>query len=111
MWKKIIYHLKETDRQSLEGFFLNPDGTLNFIKMCNWVDEQIEAGVDKPFDSLSDPNRHDKRAEKRVNNPVTEGKGSGKKQKKISLSHPHLRTFNTLREQLKDGNVKEVTED
>jgi hypothetical protein len=110
MWKKIIYHLKDTDRQSLEGFFLNSDGTLNFIKMCNWVDEQIEAGVDKPFDLLLDPNRHDRRTEKRANNPVTEGKGAGKKQKRVSLSHPSLSTFNKLKEQLKDTSTKETSE-
>ncbi len=104
MWKKIISHLKDTDRQSLEGFFLNDDATLNFVKLCNWVDEQIAADEEKPFDLLSDPNRHDRRAEKRAKNPVKSGKGANKPQKIVSLSHPHLETFNALRKQLKENN-------
>ncbi len=52
---QIITHLKQTDKQSLEGFFLNSDGTLNFLKMVEWVDEQIAEGNEKPFDLLSDP--------------------------------------------------------
>lgn len=112
MWKKIITHLKDTDRQSLEGFFLNDDGTLNFIKLCTWVDEQIANGVTMPFDLLTDPNRHDKRAEKRAKNAQKVGKGNGtgkgKKQKVVSLSHPNLETFNALREQLKESNLSEV---
>ncbi len=99
---QIITHLKQTDKQSLEGFFLNSDGTLNFLKMVEWVDEQIAEGNEKPFDLLSDPHGHDRRAEKRAKNPVENGKGSGRKQKIVSLSHPHLSTFNALREQLKD---------
>lgn len=112
MWEKIISHLKNTDRQSLEGFFLNDDGTLDFIKLCNWVDEQIAEGIDKPFDLLSDPNRHDRRAEKRAKQAQKIGKGNGtgkgKKQKIVSLSHPHLETFNALRNQLKDSNLTEI---
>ncbi|MEC4811900.1 MAG: hypothetical protein SAK29_01250 [Scytonema sp. PMC 1069.18] len=112
MWKKIISHLKDTDRQSLEGFFLNDDGTLDFIKLCNWVDEQIAEGVDKPFDLLTDPNRNDRRAEKRAKQADKVGKqrGGGKKKKRkvISLSHPQLETFNALRSQLKDSDLAEV---
>lgn len=108
MWKKIISHLKDTDRQSLEGFFLNDDGTLDFIKLCNWVDEQIAEGIEKPFDLLSDSNRNDKRAEKRTKNPVECGKGKGKKQKVVSLSHPHLNTFNALRNQLKESDLNKI---
>jgi hypothetical protein len=111
MWKKIISHLKDTDRQSLEGFFLNDDGTLNFIKLCNWVEEQIAEGIDKPFDLLSDPNRHDRRAEKRIKESEKSGKkpggGKEKKRKVVSLSHPSLDTFNALRERLKDTNLSE----
>jgi hypothetical protein len=109
MWKKIISHLKDTDRQSLEGFFLNDDGTLNFIKLCNWVEEQISEGVDKPFDLLTDPNRNDRRTEKRTKKAEKSGKKPGggreKKRKVVSLSHPHLETFNALRERLKDADL------
>lgn len=115
MWKKIITHLKDTDRQSLEGFFLNDDGTLNFIKLCTWVDEQIANSVTMPFDLLTDPNRHDKRAEKRAKNAQKENKKPGggreKKRKVVSLSHPNLDTFNALRKRLKDTNLSEVSTD
>ena len=95
-WKKIITHLKETDKQSLEGYFLNDDGTLDFVRMCNWVDEKIAEGVDKPFDLLYDTNRHDRRTEQRAKNPK-----QGKQQPKImSLSHPHIDIFNKLKEQI-----------
>ncbi|NJM22996.1 MAG: hypothetical protein HC907_32070 [Richelia sp. SM1_7_0] len=105
MWKKIISHLKDTDRQSLEGFFLNSDGTLDFIKLSNWVDKQISNGVDKPFDLLSDPNRNDSRTAKRAKTP----KKGKEKPKMISLSHPNLETFNALRKQLKESNLSEVS--
>ena len=115
MWKKIITHLKDTDRQSLEGFFLNDDGTLNFIKLCTWVDEQIAEGINKPFDLLSDPNRNDRRAEKRTKQAEKDGKkpggGKDKKRKIVSLSHPNLKTFNALRERLKDTNLEVSTDD
>ena len=111
MWKKIITHLKETDRQSLEGYFLNDDGTLNYIKLSNWVDEQIAAGENKPFDLLCDPNNNDSRAEKRAKlaekNNKKPGGGKDKKRKMVSLSHPHLNTFNALREQLKESILPE----
>lgn len=109
MWKGIISRIKDSDRQSLEGFFLNSDNTLDFIKMCNWVDEQIAEGVDKPFDLLSDSNRNDRRAEKRAKQAQKQtkkpGGGREKKRKVVSLSHPYLNTFNTLREQLKDNHL------
>jgi len=99
MWKKIINHLKDTDKQSLEGFFLNNDGSLNFIELCQWVDEKISEGVTTPFEEL-DKHRNKSRSEKRSENQVIEGKGSGKKKKIIALSHPNLETFKMLKERL-----------
>ena len=85
MWKKIITHLKENDKQSLD-----------FVKLCNWVDAKIAEGVDKPFDLLCDNNRYDRRTEQRTKNPKT-----GKQQPKMmSLSHPHLEIFNKLKAQI-----------
>jgi len=75
------------------------------------VDEKIAEGVDKPFDLLSDPNNNDRRAEKRAKNPVESGRGKNKKQKIVSLSHPHLKTLNILKEQLNDGSLTETTEE
>lgn len=98
-WKKIIEHLKDTDKQSLEGFFLNSDGTLNFINLALWVDEKINDGIDKPFDKL-DKHRNKSRTSKRTENPVTDGKGKGKKQKNVSLSHPNLESFKAVKEKL-----------
>ncbi len=104
-WKGIITHLKDTERQSLEGYFLNDDGSLDFIRLCNWVDDQIAQGNDKPFDLLTDKNDNDKRAEKRAKNAEKVGRGNGtgkgKKPKMITISHPSLETFEKLKEQLK----------
>ncbi|MDF5717181.1 MAG: hypothetical protein PUP93_25765 [Rhizonema sp. NSF051] len=115
MWREIISRLKDTDRQSLEGFFLNDNETLDFIKLCNWVDEKIAGGVDKPFDLLSDPNDNDRRAEKRAKEAKNTGKKPGggrqKKRKVVSLSHPHLKTFNALRKQINDTDLDTVAND
>jgi hypothetical protein len=104
MWFGIINKLKEQDKQSLESFFLNDDGTLNFKLMSEKVDEMIADGITKPFDEL-DRHRHRQRTEKRFDNPVQEGKGSGKKQKPLSLSHPSLPTFNKLKETLNEAGI------
>lgn len=99
VWKKIITHLKDVDKQSLEGFFLNDDGSINFVNLVNWVDEKISQGVNMPFDEL-DKHRHKSRSLKRSENPITDGKGSGKKAKNISLSHPNLEIYKALKEEL-----------
>ncbi|MBW4449215.1 MAG: hypothetical protein KME38_20730 [Spirirestis rafaelensis WJT71-NPBG6] len=104
MWFGIINKLKEQDKQSLESFFLNDDGTLNFKLMSEKVDEMIADDVTKPFDEL-DRHRHRQRTEKRSKNPVENGKGSGKKAKPISLSHPALVTFDKLKETLNEGGI------
>lgn len=109
-WKGIITSLNDKERQSIEGYFLNNDGTLNFVKMCNWVDEKIAEEVDKPFDILYDKNRHDRRTEKRSKQTLKERKYRGKGQKVVSLSHPYLDVFNGLREKLQDKTLGEVNE-
>ena len=109
-WKGIINSLNEKERQSIEGYFLKNDGTLNFVKMCNWVDEQIAEGVDKPFDLLCDKNRNDRRSEKRTKTSKNKGKGANQKQKVVSLSHPYLEVFNGLREKLQEKALGELNE-
>ncbi len=95
-WYSAVSKLKKTDKQSIESYFLNDDGTLNFQLMCEKVDEMIANDVINPFDEL-DRNRHRQRAEKRAKNPVV-GK---EKPKNISLSHPSLATYHKLQETLK----------
>ena len=107
-WKGIITSLNEKERQSIEGYFLNNDGTLNFVKMCNWVDEKIAEGIDKPFDILYDKNRNDRRSEKRTKTGRNKGQGGNQKQKVVSLSHPYLNVFNGLREKLQDKTLGEI---
>ncbi len=107
-WKGIITSLNEKERQSIEGYFLNNDGTLNFVKMCNWVDEQIAEDIERPFDLLYDKNRHDRRTEKRTKQTLKERKYRGKGQKVVSLSHPYLDVFNGLREKLQDKALGEI---
>jgi hypothetical protein len=105
MWFGIISKLKGGDKQSLEGYFLNDDGTLNFITMAEKIDEMIADGVTKPFDEL-DPHRHRQRSEKRSEKPAN-NKGASKKRKKISLSHPSLPAYETLKNALNESGIPE----
>ena len=103
MWFGIVSKLKEQDKQSLEGYFLNDDGTLNFVTMAEKIDEMIANGVITPFDEL-DPHRHRQRSENRSENPSNK-KGASKKRKKISLSHPSLGAYEVLREALNESGM------
>jgi hypothetical protein len=102
-WFGIITKLKDQDKQSLEGYFLNDDGTLNFVEMAEKVDEMIADGVTAPFDEL-DPHRHRQRSEKRSKNPSNK-KGANKKRKKVSLSHPSLPAYEALKEVLNESGM------
>lgn len=57
VWSRAITRHKDKYKQTLERFFLNADGTLNYGKMVRSVDKLIEDGVTNPFEAL-DPNRH-----------------------------------------------------
>ncbi|NEQ20296.1 MAG: hypothetical protein F6K28_13835 [Microcoleus sp. SIO2G3] len=103
MWFGIVSKLKEQDRQSLEGYFLNDDGTLNFVAMTRKIDEMIADGITKPFDEL-DPHCHRQRSEKRSENPSNK-KGASKKRKKVSLSHPSLPAYEALKEALNESGI------
>ncbi|NMG11943.1 hypothetical protein [Brasilonema sp. UFV-L1] len=105
MWFTMVSKLKDHDKQSLEGYFLNEDGTLNFVAMVEKVDEMIANDVTKPFDEL-DPHRHRQRSEKRSENS-SDTKGASKKRKKVSLSHPSLVTFEVLKETLNESELVE----
>jgi hypothetical protein len=102
LWFGMVSKLKNQDKQSLEGYFLNEDESLNFVEMSEKVDEMIANDVTKPFDEL-DPHRHRQRTEKRTAKPV---KGK-EKPKKIFLSHPSLATFETLKEMLNESELIE----
>jgi len=103
MWFGIVSKLKDQDRQSLEGYFLNKDDSLNFVEMAEKVDEMIADGIITPFDEL-DPHRHRHRSEKRSENP-TNKKGANKKRKKVSLSHPSLGAYEALRDVLNESGM------
>lgn len=95
-WSKVVDRMKHTDKQSLEAFFLNSEGNLNFKELCITVDRMIAQGVFNPYESL-DPDRHRKRASKLNKKGV---KGVGKKATNIITHHPHLDAYNTLRDEL-----------
>lgn len=63
-WSKSIKADKDKYSQSIESFFLNPDGTLDFVAMTNWVAEAIERGVMNPLEEL-DPHNHRQRSSKK----------------------------------------------
>jgi len=100
MWYGIVSKLKNQDKQSIESYFLNDDGTLNFQLMCEQVDEMIGNDVINPFDEL-DRNRHRQRTENRAKNPI---KGK-EKPRNISLSHPSLPTYRKLQDTLKEAEL------
>ena len=88
-------------KQSLEGYFLNPDTTLNLQALCEWVDKAISEGVMNPFDELKNPHRNDRRTEKTVKAQAEKTERRGKQLKTVvTIDHPHLETLNSLKEQL-----------
>lgn len=100
-WKKVIEKGKMKNKQSLEGYFLNEDTTLNLQALCEWVDSTIASGVMNPFDELKNPHRHDRRTEKTVKAQSKKTETRGKQLKTVvTIEHPHLDTLNSLREQL-----------
>jgi len=56
-WEKAISRRKDKYGQSIEDFFLNSDGTLNYKLMVETVDKMIDEWVMNPFDVL-DKDRH-----------------------------------------------------
>lgn len=97
-WKNAIEGMKQKDKQSIESFFLNPDGTLRFLDMVLAVDKMINDGVMNPLDVL-DPRDHRKRASKRTVEGKT-AKGASKKASNIQVTHPHLESWEKIRESL-----------
>ena len=100
-WKKAIEKAKDKHKQSIEGFFLNDDCTLNLQAMCEWVDGAIANGLMNPFNELKDKNRHDRRTEKTVKAQKGKTEKRGKQLKNVvTIDHPHLETLNNLKAQL-----------
>ena len=79
-WDKAIFRAKEDYGQSLEMYFLNDDGTLDYEEMLKTVDRMISDGVDKPFHVLS-KSRHDWK----------------------TLGHPSKETYGRVKELLRDS--------
>jgi len=52
-WDKAITTRKDKYGQSLECFFINEDGSLNFKLMVETIDELIETGCNDPFKALA----------------------------------------------------------
>jgi hypothetical protein len=57
MWKNEVEKLREKTGQSLEIFFLNKDGTLNYQKMITTIDQMIADDILSPLKHL-DPHNH-----------------------------------------------------
>ena len=51
-WYKLIDRLKKKHKQSLETFFLDKNGHLNFVDLVNAVDEMIGNGIENPVTVL-----------------------------------------------------------
>lgn len=102
-WRSVIEGMKQKDKQSIESFFLNEDGTLRFLDMVLAVDRMIAEGVMNPLEVL-DPGRNRKQASKRTaevkNKQGKKGGGANKKVGYIQVTHPHLENWEKIRESL-----------
>jgi len=99
-WLKVIDRNKKKYRQSIETFFLNDDGTLNMVEMCETVDRLIAEGVMNPFEAL-DKHRNSKRSAKRSKKRSKSYKTSSKSI--ASTQHPHHEIYELLCEKLKES--------
>jgi len=100
-WKKVIEKAKMKQKQSLEGYFLNEDLTLNLQALCDWIDKAIASGEMNPFDELKDKNRNDRRTEKTVKAQTRKTETRGKQLKRaVAIDHPHLETLISIKAQL-----------
>jgi hypothetical protein len=61
MWKSEIEKLKNKTGQSLEVFFLNADGTLDYELMIQRVDEMIANDITSPLKHLDPHNHHNRK--------------------------------------------------
>jgi hypothetical protein len=87
-WDKAIDSRKKKYGWSLEPYFLNKDGLLNFQEMTNWVADALGRDVLDPFKEL-DPN-HD---------------GNRKKgAKEIGRAHPAKKDVESISKSLKGYN-------
>lgn len=84
-WEKAIARAKNKGKQSIEGFFVNKDGTLNYQKMIEWVHKAIEADIINPFKTLD-----------KFDNRYRDGK----------TTHPQSETLNRVRERLEQPFVR-----
>lgn len=102
-WRNAIEGMKQKDKQSIESFFLNENGTLRFLDMALAVDKMIADRVMNPLEVL-DPGRNRKRATKRTgeieNKKGRKGGGADKKMGYVQVSHPHLENWEKIRESL-----------
>jgi hypothetical protein len=61
MWKDEVEKLKEKTGQSLEVFFLNSDGTLNYERMVNTIDKMIADDILSPLKHLDPQNNRNRK--------------------------------------------------
>jgi hypothetical protein len=89
-WKKVIDSYKDKGKQSLEAYFQNPDGSINFVALVEWVDNAIANDVMNPFKAI-DGNRNKQR--------TTKEEGTTRK-KFDGNPHPKLETYQKIQRRL-----------
>lgn len=94
-WDKACSSDKDKYSQSLESFFLNPDESLNFSELVNWVYEAIQKGIKDPMEKLD---KHDNRV--RASKPNKKNNGNGKKKTTINVSHPARLDYDRIKKLL-----------
>ena len=89
---KAISKMRDESGQSLESFYLNTDGTLDYQKMVVELDSLIARGVTNPLKEL-DKGCHRQRDSKRSKTHVNSENG-------INLVHPHKEFLEYIKDQL-----------
>ena len=108
-WKKVVDKAKLKHHQSLEGYFLNDDMSLNLQALSEWTDNAIATGIMNPFAEL-DKHRNGSRSVKRSEAQAVRTETRGRVVSSLSsIDHPQFEALNILKAQL-NISVEERTE-
>ncbi|MBD2342192.1 hypothetical protein H6G64_35325 [Calothrix sp. FACHB-156] len=95
-WDKPCSSDKDKYSQSLESFFLNKNGSLNFKKLVDWVYENIQNETQNPLELLDQHNNRSRASKKTKKN-----NGNGKSKNTVNINHPSRIEYERIKELLK----------
>jgi hypothetical protein len=92
MWKGEVEKLKEKTGQSLEVFFLNSDGTLNYERMVTTIDQMIANDILSPLKHLDPQNNRNRKGIHPAKTKLDEFRNRKIEPKKIEYEEVQLTT-------------------